>query len=168
MVIPDGICPVNRFTIKTMVKKARPPQSIPIPAQLEQRKVELASAEGAAVAHARPSGDTSTLVGRLLRHEASAASGVLKSMGKEAFMASASIAASALQAATAESTAVAPAPPVVKARPAPAQPKAARAVPSTQPFVAAAPVSAALLRAHKQKRRMSFQQPHSNSIPQKQ
>ena len=42
--------------------------------------VDIANAEGAAVAHARAGGDMSTLVGRLLDHGASAASGVLQSI----------------------------------------------------------------------------------------
>ena len=99
--------------------------------------VDLASAEGAAVAHARSSGDIGTLMGRLIDHTTSAATVFLKSIRKKATAA----AATALQAATTKGSVIAPpVPPVVRAKPAPAQPDAAAAPLFTQqPLTATAP-----------------------------
>ena len=135
MTIPEEIRPVHHTSMKTILKKTRAsPPITPAPTTpLEKRmNVDLASAEGAAIAHARSGGDIGTRMGRSIDHTTSAATGVLKNICKKAIMATASAAVTALQAATTKGAeGAAPVPPIVKAKPAPAQPKAAAAPLST-------------------------------------
>ena len=82
MVIPVQSRPYHHTDMKKVLKKTFPPPVTPGPTTpLEQRmNVELANAEGAAVAHARSGEDMNTLAGRLIDHTTSAASGVLQNI----------------------------------------------------------------------------------------
>ena len=84
MVIPEAMRPAHHNTLQSMLKKTRAVQPVtpPPPTAIEQvANVDLASAEGAAIAHARSGGDASTLTGRIIDHGStvrSAASNILK------------------------------------------------------------------------------------------
>jgi len=153
MKIPEAIRPVHNNTIKTILKKdhVRQPITPAAPTAAEQiANVDLSNAEGAAIAHARGGGNASTLMEKLIDTAArplepvrSAASKVLKTFTKKAFMATAGAAASALKASTKKGVEVAaPVPAVVRAKAAPAQPAATPAPPSSvQPQPAQPPVT---------------------------
>ena len=143
MIIPEAIRPVHHNTRQSMLKKTRAvqPATPPTPTVIDQiMNVDLASAEGAARAHARSGGDASTLMGRIIDHGStvrSTASNILKKGVKKAFMASASAAVTALRASTTKGIDVAaPKPPIVTAKAASAQPRATPAPPSEQPATA--------------------------------
>ena len=155
MVIPEAIRQVHHNTITSILKKTRAAQPVTPapPAAIDQiANVDLSNSDGAAIAHARAGGDASTLLERIIDTTAparSAASKVLRKLGKRAFMASAGAAVTALKASTTKGVEVAaPAPAVIRAKAAPAQPTATPAPPSVeQPVTAHRPRARAKARA---------------------
>ena len=122
MVIPEAIGPVHHDTITSILKKTRAVQPVTPapPAPIDQiANVDLSTAEGAAIAHARAGGDASTLLEKLIDTTAparTAASKVLKTFTKRAFMATAGAAVSARKASTTKGVEPAPVPAVVRAK----------------------------------------------------
>ena len=88
MVVPEAIKPVHHNTIKSILEKTRVVQPVTpaAPTAIDQiANVDLSNAEGAARAHARASGDASTMLEKIIDTAApvrTAASKVLKNFTK--------------------------------------------------------------------------------------